>query len=198
MSTRSTPFTDPQERFAAGMLGMRIFLLSLGVLFGASVIGYVTIRMVAPPATGALPPLPRGLWLSTLLLLAGSATVHGALQAARQDLQERLQACLTVTALLGVSFLAVQGVCWIAWAGPMREALRGAGATYLLTGFYVLTGLHGLHVIAGLVPLLVVTRRAWAGRYSAQNHAGVSYIAMYWHFLDAVWLVLFATLLLSV
>ena len=176
---------------------MRLFLLSLGILFGTAVIGYVTIRMVAPAAAGALPRLPRGLWLSTLVLLASSATVEGALRAARQDLQARLRACLTATAFLGANFLAVQAACWVAWAGPMREALRGAGQVYLLTGFYVLTGLHGLHVTGGLLPLLIVTRRAWAGRYSAHNHAGIAYMATYWHFLDAVWLVLFATLLLS-
>ena len=197
MFTKAPTFPDAHSRWAAGTLGMRVFLLSLVVLFGAAVIGYVTLRMTAPATPGALPRLPRGLWLSTLLLLAGSATVQGALGAARRDRQQRLRACLTATALLGVSFLAVQAACWIAWSGPMAEALRGAGQVYLLTGFYVLTGLHGLHVTGGLVPLLVVTSRARAGRYSANNHAGVSYMATYWHFLDAVWLVLFATLLLS-
>ncbi len=199
MPTKSSPFPDAQARFAAGALGMRLFLLSLGMLFAAAVIGYATIRIAgAADAAGALPPLPRGLWLSTLLLLAGSAAVQGALVAARRDLQGRLRACLAATVLLGIAFLLVQGGCWFAWAPAMREALRGSAGTYVLTGFYVLTGLHGLHVLGGLVPLMVVTRRAWAGRYAPHAFAGVAYLAAYWHFLDAMWLVLFATLLLSI
>ncbi len=196
MAKRASPFASPQARFAAGALGMRLFLLSLGMLFAAAVIGYATIRMAGAPA--GLPPLPRGLWLSTLLLLAGSAAVQGALGAARRNLQGRLRACLAATVLLGTAFLLVQGACWIAWAPAMREALSGSAGTYVLSGFYVLTGLHGLHVLGGLVPLAVVTRRAWAGCYAPQACAGISYLAAYWHFLDAMWLVLFATLLVSI
>jgi cytochrome c oxidase subunit 3 len=199
MATRASPFADPQARFAAGTLGMRLFLLSLGMLFAAAVIGYATIRIAGgPESASTLPPLPRGLWLSTLLLLAGSASVQIALGAARRDRQGWLRACLSATVLLGTAFLLVQGACWIAWAPAMREALHGAAGTYVLTGFYVLTGLHGLHVLGGLVPLVVVTRRAWAGCYAPHACAGVTYLATYWHFLDAMWLVLFATLLLSI
>jgi cytochrome c oxidase subunit 3 len=198
MTRRASPFADPQARNAAGALGMRLFLLSLGMLFAAAVIGYAALRLSGAPAGDAgLPPLPRALWVSTLLLLAGSAAVHGALGAARCGRERRLRASMAATLLLGAAFLLVQAACWIAWAEPMREALRGTAATYRLTGFYVLTGLHGLHVLGGLVPLAVVTRRAWSGRYSPEAHAGVQYIAAYWHFLDGTWIVLFATLLLA-
>ena len=57
-----------------------------------------------------------------------------------------------------------------------------------------LTALHGVHVVAGLIPMAVTTRRAYAGRYSAERHEGVTMCAMYWHFLDAVWLIIFCNL----
>jgi cytochrome c oxidase subunit 3 len=63
--------------------------------------------------------------------------------------------------------------------------------------FYMLTGLHAAHVIGGLALLAIVTVRAFCGRYSANAHAGVLYSTMYWHFLDGVWLVMFAVMLLG-
>ena len=57
--------------------------------------------------------------------------------------------------------------------------------------FYMLTGLHGVQVIGGLIPLAVVTFQAFRGRYTATDHRGVTYGAMYWHFLDGMWLVMF-------
>lgn len=176
---------------------MRLFLLSLGILFGASVIGYVSIRVLAIRAPLDLPPLPSGLWLSTLLLLVSSGTMQTGLTGARRGDQARLRAGMAATSGLGVAFLIVQALCWLQWAGPMRDSLGEAERVYVLTSFFVLTGLHALHVIGGLVALAVVTARSFAGRYTADVHAGVVYCAMYWHFLDAVWLVLFATLMIG-
>ncbi len=196
-ASKTSPFSSRQARVAAGTLGMRLFLLSLGVLFGASVIGYVAIRVLAIGHALELPGLPPGLWLSTLLLVVSSVTMQMGLAAVRQGRPRRLRQALTATAVLGLGFLVVQTACWLAWAAPMQEALGATERMFLLKAFYVLTGLHALHVIGGLVPLTVVTSRAWAGRYTSQNHDGVVYTAMYWHFLDAVWLVLFATLMIG-
>ena len=176
---------------------MRLFLVSLAILFGAGLLGYVVIRLLALGEEPAdVPALPRGLWLSTALLLASSGTMQAALIAARRDEAGRLRAAMVATTLLGLGFLAVQGACWLSWMGPMTDALGDAERVFLLAGFYVLTGLHALHVIGGLVPLVVVTVRALAGGYSAGDHPGIVYTAMYWHFLDGVWIVLFLTLLI--
>ncbi len=175
---------------------MRLFLLSLGVLFGATVIGYISIRLLAIHEPVDLPPLPGGLWLSTVVLVASSVTIQRAVVAVRQGRPDAMRVGLASTTALGVTFLIVQATCWIAWAEPMRASLQQSEQRFLLTAFYVLTGLHALHVVGGLVPLIVITRRAFAGRDADPQHAGVIYTAMYWHFLDAVWLVLFATLLI--
>lgn len=195
---RLSPFATPAARIAAGTMGMRLFLLSLGILFAASLIGYVSIRMTALGKAVDIPPLPRALWASTALLLVSSATVQAAVNAARAERWDRLRRAVTATTVLGFAFLAVQTACWIDWAGPMRETLAGSERRFLLTAFYVLTGLHAAHVVGGLVPLSVITSRAWRGRYpDGGGHAGVLYAALYWHFLDGVWIVLFATLLVG-
>lgn len=176
---------------------MRLFLLSLGILFAASVIGYISILILAIRQPVDIPPLPKGLWLSTLLLLTSSGTIQGALGAARRGAQRRLHRFMLATTALGLGFLAIQVTCWIQWAGPMRVSLGETDRIFVLTGFYVLTGLHAAHVIGGLVPLIIVTARSRTGRYSHGNYGGVLYSAMYWHFLDAVWVVLFVTLLIG-
>jgi cytochrome c oxidase subunit 3 len=194
---RTSPFDDRRSRLAAGEQGMRLFLLSLGILFGSSLVGYVSIRLLVIGEPPELPPLPWGLWLSTLLLLASSAVLHAAVLAARRGDRGVLRVGLGATTLLGFAFLGVQTACWIAWIGPMRESLGQAERMFLLTGFYVLTGMHALHVAGGLVPLTVITARAWAGRDAPEHHPGVIYTAMYWHFLGGVWVVTFATLLIG-
>jgi cytochrome c oxidase subunit 3 len=193
---RTSPFSDGPARIAAGAQGMRLFLLSTGILFGSILIGFVCIRLLAVESP-QLPPLPWGLWVSTLLLLASSVTIQAARVAARRGGRGRLQGLLTATTLLGFAFLVVQTVCWIVWLEPMRASLGQAEQVFLLTGFYTLTGLHALHVVGGLVPLVVITARARAGRYSPQFHPGVIYTAMYWHFLGGVWVVISATLLIG-
>ena len=194
---RITPFDDAEARLAAGVQGMRWFLVSLAVLFGSVLIGYLSLRMLVVSGRPQLPPLPRGLWVSTLLLVASSGTLIAAVRAARRGDADGLARYLAATVLLGLAFLAVQTGCWIAWIGPMRDAVGQAERRFLLTGFYVLTGMHALHVIGGLVPLAVITRRARAGRYTRDFHPGVIYTAMYWHFLGVIWIVLYATLLLA-
>ena len=198
MQASPSPFSSQRARLAAGTLGLRLFLLSLGVLFAVSVIGYLVIRL-APGAepVGQLPPLPAGLWLSTAILLASSGTMQVALMAVREDRPRRLRSAMVATTLAGFAFLAVQLLCWIEWAGSLAESLGQTQRVFLLTSFYVLTGLHAAHVIGGLIPLAVVTQRAFRNRYSSDDHAGVVYCAMYWHFLDGVWIVLFLTLLIG-
>ncbi len=176
---------------------MRLFLGSLAVLFGSSIVGYVAIRVLGIDEPLDMPPLPGGLWLSTVLLLVSSVTMQHAVVAVRRGRLGTMLAELVVTTALALAFLAVQTVCWAAWAEPMRAAIGQTEQRFMLTAFYVLTGLHALHVIGGLVPLAVITTRAAAGRYTPERHAGIVYTAMYWHFLDGMWLVIFITLLIG-
>jgi heme/copper-type cytochrome/quinol oxidase subunit 3 len=173
---------------------MWIFLLSLSVLFLASIVGVLVVRLRADEWRPAgAPSYPATLWLSTFLLLLSSVTAHRGLQAVRADRQRALRQSLAATLALGVAFLMLQGVNWVQLVLSGVTARSGLFAF----SFYLLTALHALHVIAGLVPLSIVFGRARRGFYHAESLAGVRYVAMYWHFLDAVWIVLFALLLLS-
>ncbi len=198
VSAPSSPFRKREAQFSAGTLGLWFFLAALAVLFASTVLGYWVLRLSAGrDATIGLPALPNGLWFSTVILLASSGTMHWAILSIRNDRARQLQLGLLTTTVLGVLFLALQTRCWVLWAAPLAAALSESQTRFILTGFYVLTGTHALHVIGGLIPLTIVTLRAAHGRYSPSYYPGVRYCAMYWHFLDLVWLVLFATLLLG-
>jgi cytochrome c oxidase subunit 3 len=170
---------------------MWVFLATLTVLFLAAIVGYLVVRLKAtdwPPP--GMPRLPAGLWLATLALVAGSVTIESARRAIRRGERTLCTHWLQATLALAVVFLAVQ--LWN-WWGLIRVRVTAASNLYAFT-FFMLTGLHAAHVIGGVVLLAVVLARALGGRYGSGRHAGVTYAAMYWHFLDAIWLLLFAVL----
>lgn len=178
----------------AGPLGLALFLISLAVLFVASLVAYFVVRATAevwPPP--GLPPLPASLALSTLLLVVSSGTMHAALVAARSDHQQRLRRAMVATTALGLGFLASQVYTW---AELIANGVSPGGSLFGWT-FFMLTALHAAHVIGGVVPLIVTTTKAFRGRYGPQRSTGVLMCGMYWHFLDGVWLVIVGVLALS-
>jgi len=183
------PKTEAVE--GAGRLGTWLLIASLGMLFAAALVGYLVIRLRVPdwPPPGT-PSLPNGVWVSTVLLVVLSALLVAAERAISSDRVETLVRMLTVSNLLAVAFLASQVGCW------MRMAADGVlpAQSLLVWGFYTLTFLHAAHVLAGLVPLILVTIRARRGRYTAADHEGVHFVAMYWHFLLVTWVAIFGVL----
>ncbi len=198
MSRRQTEERPPNAALSppvpeTGILGMRLFLASLSVLFAASITAYLVVRARAatwPPPD--MPSLPSGLWLSTAIILASSLTVQRALSSARRDRRAQIYYGLLLTSALGVAFLFTQAINW--WR--LLAAHVTAGVNLYAFTFFTLTGLHAAHVIGGLIPLIIVTARARRGLYSSRFHPGVYYCTAYWHFLDIVWLVMFSLIFL--
>jgi cytochrome c oxidase subunit 3 len=137
------------------------------------------------------PGLPHALALSTALLVVSSWTMQGAVRAAREGRTHGVTSGLAATLGLAVAFLAIQT---LAWAELWRRQATIDSGLYAWT-FYVLTGLHALHVLGGLPPMAIALHRAHRGLYTATDHAGLVLCAMYWHALDVIWVVLYATLL---
>jgi cytochrome c oxidase subunit 3 len=136
--------------------------------------------------------MPWQLWLSSTLLAAGSIALQQASSAARAIRWRQAQALLRAGGLFAFAFLGVQLWAWQALlAGQVTPTGNPAGSF-----FYLLTAMHGLHVGGGLVAWGITLRRARQGwSYSPQRLAwSIALCARYWHFLLAVWLVLFAAL----
>jgi heme/copper-type cytochrome/quinol oxidase subunit 3 len=176
-------------------LGMWMLLATETMFFGGMVGAFLVLRLSAaawpPPAQPRLPVAATA--INTLVLLLSSYTLSRALRAVRRDDCRGLVVELARTAGLGALFLAVQGAEWIRLIGFGLTASSGAyGAT-----FYTLIGAHGVHVLVALVWLTLVTWAATRGRYAARDHVGVAVSAMYWHFVVALWPILYLLVYLA-
>lgn len=210
VASKDHPASPDTARF-----GMWLFIAGLSMLFMASVIAYVILRFRAaewpPPGT---PAIPAGLWISTFVLLLSSATIHLATRAVTGRGGGQLRLWLGATLALGLVFLLLQVGNWMAYSVDYLAALenlprleeripseypdRSAPDPRLFVfSYYSLTGVHAAHVVGGLIGLIVVLLKALRGAYSAKNPYAVQNMALYWHFLDVVWLVLFVLLVLK-
>ena len=168
---------------------MLVFLGSETMFFAGLVSAFLILRAGSPawPPPGQ-PRLPVAVSaVNTLILFASGFAVRQAVRSIRADLRLALTRWLAVTALLGGTFLAVQGSEWIRL---LRFGLSFTSSLYGAT-FYTLIGVHGLHAAAGLAALLVVLRRAANGLYCLDDHCGVEVCSLYWCFVVLVWPVLY-------
>lgn len=129
---------------------------------------------------------PVEFWYSTAAILLSSLTIQMALRAFKQREMRHYRLLLLATAVLGVAFVYFQweGFSWM-WDNGVR--FRGAGAGQFL---YIIAGLHGLHVVGGIIALVVVLIKALTGRTKTYSSVPVEVLSTYWHFVDALWLYL--------
>ena len=187
----SARVVEHEKLEGAGRFGMLLFLLALSILFAASLIGIIIVRFqVGTWRPEGFPGLPGGLWVSTALILGASVSVHLSVLKARAGDRVAMVRALGVTFVIGLVFLMLQGLNWWEFVKD-AEVARG---TLFGFSFYVLTGLHALHVLGGLIQTATMIVSARRGRYGPENHGPIEYGAMYWHFLDVVWLILYAAL----
>ena len=185
------PLAHQSSRVAAGMLGMFLFIASEIMLFGSFFTAYFFVRVVngTPWPT---PPFHLPVFVAlvnTCILVTSSFTIHWATQSIKRGNRAGLQAGLVLTFLMGLTFLLTQ---MIEYARVGFAPHNGAFGTI----FFCLTGLHGAHVFVGLSILFFMTVRAFRGHFSAEEHHGVEIGGIYWHFVDAMWIVVYATVYL--
>ncbi|MGH6812041.1 MAG: cytochrome c oxidase subunit 3 [Methylocella sp.] len=174
----------------AAKIGLAVFLAVVGSLFALLISAYL-MRMEIGEWKPA--PVPKLLWLNTGVLILSSGALQWAQVAARRGRMDGVRAALLAGGVFALAFLAGQLVAW--------RQLDAAGY-YLTTNpaaafFYLVTGVHGLHILGGLVALGRTMDKAWGGFKLDQLRLSVELCATYWHFLLFVWLVLFGLLLLT-
>jgi cytochrome c oxidase subunit III len=189
-----TAMTVHQEEqgVSAGMLGMILFIASEVMFFSGLFGAYFFIRAQAdvwPPPGGedlafVFP------FVNTIILLSSGFTAHYAVVALRRD--ERWGPMgfipLTIaTLVLGSIFILGQVYEYATLDFGPEDGVFGST-------FYVMTGFHGAHVVGGLGMLGFIAVRALYGDFSSRNHLGVEAVTAYWHFVDVVWVFLFAML----
>jgi heme/copper-type cytochrome/quinol oxidase subunit 3 len=176
---------------APGAWGMALLILTEASLFGYLLFSYFYLASMArgpwPPA--GTPELRLAL-PNTGILILSSGAMWWAESGIRLGRRGRLLGGLVLALALGLVFLGIQLVEYSHQPfGPSTDAYGSL--------FFTITGFHGAHVAVGLLMIALVALRAGLGHFSASRHLAVTNVTWYWHFVDAVWLAVFASLYLS-
>ena len=178
----------------AEIMGMTLFLLADGATFAAGFVYFFFIRLGQWPVQDIPNVLSPHLATNTCVLVASSFTIHAAHKALKKGRHTQFTALVGSTMLLGWLFVFGQIVEY--HSHIVKEGFTMSDGSYG-TAFFALTGLHGLHVLFGTVLLAIVFGRALMGQYSKDRDTSLETVSMYWHFVDAVWLVIVTVVYIS-
>jgi cytochrome c oxidase subunit 3 len=207
-------FDNIEQQREAQTLGMWVFLATEVLVFGALFAGYSAYRAQFPTdfeaASAKLNVLIGA--VNTLVLLTSSLTMALSVHATRAGRQRMLVTCLVLTALLGTAFMGFKAVEYYddykdnlvpglkfdpqEWtresppADPQRVQL-------MLMFYYVMTGLHAVHLMIGIGLLVWLIVRAWRGSLTPAHYIPVEVVGLYWHFVDVIWIFLLPLLYLT-
>lgn len=170
--------------------GLMVFLTVVTVLFSLLVAAYA-YRMAA--ADWRSLPEPWLLWLNTAILIASSVSLQWARVSARRGQINGVRSGLLNAGLLTFAFLAGQLLVWQQLAAMGFYSPQNPALAFL----YLLTGLHGVHLLGGLIAWGRTITKVWRGPAVEQVRMSVELCAMYWHYLLLIWLVLFGLLVLT-
>lgn len=203
---------DQQHKAAAH--GMWVFLATEVMFFGTLFMSVGVYRLLYPDAcqvaSQSLNWIIGG--INTLVLLVSSFTIVMAVHYASEVKQKQIITFLIFTALLGTCFLCLKGLeYYIDFKESLVPGIKFDNNEWLNKGlrpdqvphvklflflYWVMTGLHGLHVTIGIVAVIVMAVLAKRGRFAAGYYAPLDVTALYWHFVDIVWIFLLPTLYL--
>ncbi|HEX5140560.1 MAG TPA: cytochrome c oxidase subunit I [Dehalococcoidia bacterium] len=177
---------------AVGWWGMAFIIVTEGVLFSSLLSGYLYIRSGAEqwPLDGIKKPELLVPAIGTALLLGSSIPMLLAELGIKRGSQSALRLGLLGAFVMGAGFLALQGFEYARSEFSLTTNVYGSL-------FFVITGLHGLHVFAGLGLNGFIQARAWKGHFTRERHLAVENVAIYWHFVDVVWIFILSVVYLS-
>jgi cytochrome c oxidase subunit 3 len=209
-------FADAQQQRDSASLGMWVFLATEVMFFGGLFCAYLVYRRWYFPDFAAASSTIN-MWLgatNTAVLICSSLTVVLAVWAAQTARRTMLIISLIATMLLGMAFLGIKGIEYkekfdehhvpgasfsfdkVQVPGHPDQYANPHHAQIFFSLYFVMTGLHALHMIIGLGIFLWLLIMAWKGRFTPEWHTPVEIGGLYWHFVDIVWIYLFPLLYL--
>ncbi len=138
--------------------------------------------------------VPNQFWINTAIIMASSVSMIWAVRAARKDKLETVKLALSITTILGIAFVVGQLLAFKEMVA-LKEHFTGGNVSHSFV--YVLSGAHGVHLISGVVFLVIVLAATFKYKVHSKNMDQIEMCAMYWHFLDVLWLYLFVFLLIN-
>lgn len=170
-------------------MGLMAILATVSMLFAA----FTAALLIRRTGTDWTPvELPNIVWLNAVVIVASSVFVEYSKRSLRHDDGAYAPVWLSMGSVLGLLFLAGQ---WVAWRALIAQGVFLPSSPHA-SFFYMLSGVHGAHVLGGLAALAWTLNRAFRGAYTATTHTGLTHAAIYWHFVGALWIYLL--ILLSV
>lgn len=204
-------FSQRYERVSTRKFMLWLGIVSIVMLFAGLTSAYIVRQGEGKWVNFQLP----GLFIvSTLMIVLSSVTIQWAVTSVKKNSLSSMNMALLLTAVFGLGFVLFQYLSWkqlveggIHLVGTVKnitmnyEYIRGgpenpADIQNVAGSFlYAITGLHVIHLLGGLIALSVVLWRAARKKYSATNYEGISLCAIYWHFLDGLWIYLYLFLI---
>lgn len=184
------------EGMSRGMAGMALFIASEIMIFGGLFAAYFYMRNQAdtwPPADIEHTVAKDLGALLTVLLISSSVAAHFGIMGIKRNNRSQFKIGIALAIVLGSVFIGGQ---IYEWFNLMDEGLNAGSGAYGAT-FYLITGFHGAHVIAGLCMLAVVMLRAIWNDFTPTRHLFADAAVLYWHFVDVIWVFVFTILYLS-
>lgn len=164
-----------------------LFVVSIIMLFAAMTSAYLVRRAEGNWLEYTIPAV---FTYSSVVLIVSSLTMHWAYLAAKKDNFGSLKTAISITFALGIAFLYMQFQGWVELVNQKVFFVGNPAGSFM----YVFTGLHGFHLISGLIVLVFALVAAFRLRIHAKNLNQIEIAATYWHFLDILWLYLFVFL----
>jgi cytochrome c oxidase subunit 3 len=199
-------FTTAEQQADAGKIGMWLFLVTEILLFGGLFVGFAIMQSLHREAfVAAHRHLDRLLgFINTVALLSSSYTMVMAVDSARTDRRKRLIVCLLLTLILAGVFL---GIKYMEYSHKFHEGLLPGrfythqgdavpGEFMFFSFYFMMTGLHGLHILGGMAVMGWLLHRAIRGEFSHSYYTPVDLAGLYWHLVDLIWIFLFPLLYL--
>jgi cytochrome c oxidase subunit 3 len=192
-------FDDMIQQEEADMLGMWTFLATEVLFFGGLFIGYIVYRTSYPTSFiegGRHSNLLLGT-INTVILLTSSLTMVLAVHAAQEGRRKDIIRFLLATIFLGLGFLLVKGIEYHQhisehlWPGTGFSKSLSPQAEMFFNFYWVMTGLHALHVIIGIGAISILAWLARRQKFSPEYYTPVEICGLYWHFVDIVWVFLY-------
>ena len=183
----ATIVSEERKRIHPHKFIMWIAMGSIVMMFAGLTSAYLVRRSQANWLEFDMPPI---FWLSTAVILISSVTMYLALKSFKARLMQRYRLFITLTALLGALFAALQysGFNYLYSHGVQ---VFGIGSNPSASFLGIIIGLHALHVLGGVIALFVIFLRAYSARVKRYNVTAVEVISTYWHFVDILWIYLF-------
>lgn len=203
---RAHQFDDAEQQHDASWIGMWVFLATEVMFFGGLFTGYTVYRYAYPQAFASASN-HLDIWLGTVntaVLISSSFTMALAVRSAQLGERKPLMLFLVFTILLGAMFLGIKfteyyfkfGEHLVPGSAFRYETSLARPAEIFFSFYFVMTGMHAVHMIVGIGLLAALTVMASRGCFSTAYHTPVELVGLYWHFVDIVWIFLFPLLYL--